>query len=355
MRREVKHSSDTKSVKIASSRVVAAVSELWKAEPSHWLIAVSGGADSMCLLHAAICAIPPASLSVVTFDHGTGEFATEAAEYVTRFASDCGITVFAGRASERGRTEAEWRKQRWQYINSVHNLLGSSTHRSGPGAVRDHYAPPSESPAIASLRVKIATAHTLSDQIETVFMRILRGSGGRGLAGLYTKSETIIRPLLPFTRQDILEYLEAENIRYITDPSNVSRVHLRNRVRHDLLPAIERVRPGFSEYLVQISRASAKIRDYIEDVARNIPLHTDDSGSVYFPVSHLKVFSLDSLKALLPALLARVGIVMDWRGTERLSEFTIRSETGKVIQLSGGIEVKRLRDSFAVKIPKVDI
>lgn len=355
MRREVKYSSGTKSVKIASSRVVSSISELWKAEPSHWLIAVSGGADSMCLLHAAICAIPSTSLSVVTFDHGTGEFATEAVEYVTRFASDYGITVFGGKASKRGRTEAEWRKQRWEYINSVYNLLCSSIHDSGPSSVRENYTPSSESPVMGSARVKIATAHTLSDQIETVFMRILRGAGGRGLAGLYTSREPIIRPLLLFTRQDILDYLEAENIRYITDPSNVSRVHLRNRVRHDLLPAIESVRPGFSEYLVEMSRTSAKIRDYIEDVARNIPLHSDDSGSFYFPVSHMKAFSLDSLKALLPALLARVGIVMDWRGTERLSEFTIHSETGKVIQLSGGIEVKRLRDSFAVKIPKVDI
>ncbi|SPF54197.1 tRNA(Ile)-lysidine synthase [Candidatus Desulfosporosinus infrequens] len=86
----------------------------------------------------------------------------------------------------------------------------------------------------------LATAHHLGDQAETILYRLLRGSGTAGLAGIYPAKESIVRPLLTFRKADILNYCAREALPYALDRSNEEPVYIRNRIRLELLPALER-------------------------------------------------------------------------------------------------------------------
>lgn len=283
----------------------------------NWLLAVSGGMDSMVLLDAAAETLDHGTLAVATFDHRTGPAARAAADIVAERALDLGIGCVSGIAQTVGHSESEWRAARWTFLADVADRLGAT----------------------------IVTAHTLDDQIETVFIRALRGAGPRGLAGLFASSP-VARPLLETTRAEIAQYAAGDGTPFVTDPSNADRRHLRNRVRHDILPALERASPGFSVSLLEVAEKASSWRAQMEAIALTFPMMSDSSHSHSFQRRPLRGFPDSSLRCLWPALCARAGVVLDRRGTERLAQFTIEGETGQQIQLSGGVAVHMDRQAI---------
>jgi tRNA(Ile)-lysidine synthase len=284
------------------------------------VLAVSGGLDSMVLLDAAARACPTLIAAVATFDHGTGRHATLAVALVRARATALGIPCETGRATGALRTEAQWRSARLAFLRRV-------------AAERD---------------AVLVTAHSRDDQVETVAIRILRDAGARGLAGLYA-AQDVVRPLLAFPRSDLARCAAARRLRYLTDPSNASRAHLRNRLRLDLLPAIARVRPGFGDELLALSRAAAEWRVSVDVAAASLGARIEKPGSLRIDSSALAGYDPEGLAVLWPALVAGVGVTLDRRGTRRLSDFTIASRTGARIQLSGGYEVVRRRSEFVLR------
>jgi tRNA(Ile)-lysidine synthase len=286
------------------------------------VLAVSGGLDSMVLLHAS-SSLPRSSrprIRVASFDHRTGDAARRATQRVARAARAAGLDFVSGTATQRRSNEYAWRQERWTFLRAA------ATDFGGP----------------------VATAHTVDDQVETVFMRALRDAGPRGLAGLYAESE-VLHPLLGLTRSALAAYAETHGVAYIDDPSNLSRAHLRNRVRHDLLPAIARVRPTFAAELLDVARGAAGWRLAIDQIAEAVRVVHQEDGSLRIARSDLSGYSADSLRVLWPAVAARTGVIMDRRGTQRLAQFTIDGATGGAIQLSGGLEVRMYREYMLVR------
>lgn len=285
------------------------------------VLAVSGGLDSMVLLHAAasLRSKNPKSLLVATFDHRSGNHSAAAVRFVERHSRKLGLKCVEGRATTALTREHEWREARWRFLRSVSSRFGGA----------------------------VATAHTLDDQVETVFMRILRDAGPRGLAGLYAESE-IVRPLLSLRRSDLAAYAAKHRVAYLDDPSNESRAHLRNRVRHELLPAISRVQPGFASELLLLAQASAGWRASIASAVEAFGTPAPHGG-LRVARADLAGYDAESLKTLWPAVAAKAGVVMDRRGTHRLAEFTMKGHTGCSIQLSGGIEVRMFRDHLLLQ------
>ncbi len=257
---------------------------------------------------------------VATFDHGTGRAAGRAAALVARRAFRSGFVCVTGRASTIGTREEEWRRGRWQFLEQV-------------ASKRD---------AI------VVTAHNLDDQVETVFMRILRDAGPRGLAGLYAESE-IVRPFLNISRAALARYADEHEVPFVQDPSNSDRKHLRNRIRLDILPSIKRQNPGFPDELLTLAREAALWRRSLEDLAASVGAEAEQDGALRISRSSLKGYDADSLRVLWPALAARASVVMDRRGTQRAAEFTIKGATGGAIQLSGGIEIVMRRDHMLLR------
>ncbi|MEO8946465.1 MAG: tRNA lysidine(34) synthetase TilS [Gemmatimonadaceae bacterium] len=286
----------------------------------NWLLAVSGGMDSMVLLDAAAETLDHDTLTVATFDHGTGPAATAAVELVAERALDLGLGCVSGTSRSRVRSEAAWREARWAFLNDVVGRLGAT----------------------------IVTAHTLDDQIETVFIRALRGAGPRGLAGLYATS-AIARPLIETTQAEIAQYAAGDGTPYVTDPSNFDRRYLRNRVRLDLLPALEATTPGFGASLLQVAETASAWREQTEAFALTFPMMSDSPQRHSFERTRLRGYSAQSLGYIWPPLCARAGIVLDRRGTARLAEFTIKGETGQQIQLSGGVAVHMERRAITFR------
>ncbi|HYV96709.1 MAG TPA: tRNA lysidine(34) synthetase TilS [Gemmatimonadaceae bacterium] len=285
-----------------------------------WIVlAVSGGRDSMVLLDAFATLRGSTVAGVATFDHATGEAATRAIALVRDAAAQYGLAFVTERAAAPMANEEEWRGARWRFLNA----------------------------AALRLRARVATAHTRDDQIETVLMRALRDTGPRGLAGLYAES-SVVRPFLGVSRSQITAYAQERAVPFIDDPSNESRRHLRNRVRLDILPACESVRPGFGNGLLDIARRSAEWR---ADVERTVDAMSPwmEGTSVFVPAEDVLGHPVEMRAILWPAIAARAGVVLDRRGTERLAAFTTRSSRTSRIQLAGGHEVVRHARTFEVR------
>jgi tRNA(Ile)-lysidine synthase len=306
-------------VEVASleRRIAAAVRAL---PVGRYLLAVSGGRDSMVLMDA-FARWRSDTCAVATFDHGTGESARRAALLVELEAERCGLaTVLGSRTAAANDTEADWRAARRSF------LLGWAQQ----------------------MRATVVTAHTRDDQLETVVMRTLRGSGARGLAGMYAPS-AIARPLLGITRDEITRYAASCELRFLDDPSNSSRAHLRNRVRLDLLPALERAAPGFGASMLVLSARATELRAGLERAVDALGIIIGEGGTIAMPTSAFAGLDAAAIGALWPAIAARIGVALDWRGTRRVVAFTIEGKRGGRIPLSGGVEVLRTPTTFVLK------
>ncbi|HUF27094.1 MAG TPA: tRNA lysidine(34) synthetase TilS [Gemmatimonadaceae bacterium] len=283
------------------------------------VLAVSGGLDSMVLLDAMAAVAPERVAAVASFDHGTGAPASEALALVRERAAALGLPFHPGRALEPLRGEEAWRDARWRFLREVAATVG------GP----------------------IVTAHTGDDQLETVVMRILRGAGARGLAGLDVASD-VVRPFLRLSRGELASYARARSLDWRDDPSNVSRAHFRNRVRLDLLPALRRARPSIDDELRALASRAADWRANLSRAAAAVPSRITTTGSLRVAAAVLGGYDRESLRVLWPELAARLGVRLDRRGTHRLAGFTM-SCAGGMAPLSGGWEVARTREAFELR------
>jgi tRNA(Ile)-lysidine synthase len=237
-----------------------------------------------------------------------------------RRARELGFHVETSRATTGlAATEAAWRVARWAFLARV--------ARGHGGAV--------------------VTAHTRDDLLETIVMRLLRGSGARGLAAMLAPSSggavTIRRPFLEISRDQVAAWAGAHGVSWVDDPANASPRYLRVRVRRDLLPAMERAHPGVGDALLDLAHRAADVRATLDACAASLSTMADDRTLV-IAASALDGYDADALAALWPAFAARLGLALDRRGTSRAAEFTIRSRPGGTVQLSGGFELARRRD-----------
>ena len=182
------------------------------------LCAVSGGADSVALLHL-LCAMPEISVCCAHFNHRLRGAESDRDEaFVKELCAKLGVPCFIGSAdvaayaAEHGLgIEIAARKLRYEFLERTAQAQGCS---------------------------RIATAHNADDNAETVLMHLLRGSGLRGLCGIPPVRGNVVRPLLNVPRSEIEAYLAEHGLSHVEDSSNGSDDYTRNRVRHQLLPLL---------------------------------------------------------------------------------------------------------------------
>ncbi len=174
------------------------------------------------------------SLLAAHLDHGLRPEGEKEAGFVRKLAGKLGVPFFCGRAD----------------VRSYQKEKGLSVQEA---AREVRYAFLAEV-AQKNRAVKIALGHTADDQAESMIMRILRGSGTRGLSGIPPmRNGVYIRPLIEVWREEIESFLKEKRIVYLTDPSNQSPHYLRNRVRHELLPLLQQYNPRIRQVLVQMA------------------------------------------------------------------------------------------------------
>lgn len=200
--------------------------------------------------------------------------------------------------------------------------------------------------ARAGRKTKIATGHTLNDQAETFFMRLFRGSGLQGLSGIYPQVEgLIIRPLLGVERRDIDSYLRLSKAAFIIDGSNADLRFLRNRIRHELLPFIQKT---FDPSI--ISRVGKLVSILQEDEAVLSRLANAEAGRAISEKDGLLCLDRNALSSLAPGMARRVArdYIHRLRGDLRKITFEdidalLKLEAGRECQLKKDLLFRRER------------
>ena len=221
-----------------------------------WVLAVSGGGDSVGLLRVLHELSGPLGLrlSVGHLDHGVrGDEARADAAFVAALAGSLGLPFVLGtwRPTRSGHFEADARRARYQWLTEVARVHGASV---------------------------IAVGHTSDDQAETILHRIIRGTGLRGLAGIPSRRVlsssprlTLVRPLLGVSRHEVRAYLEALRQPFRDDASNADLSRTRARIRHDLLPKLAaEYNPGVSLALARLGSLAASFDRALEADLREL-------------------------------------------------------------------------------------
>ena len=215
------------------------------------VLAVSGGPDSMALLRSAARAAQTQATAwrivVAHLDHGLRPDSADDADFVADAARSLGVHAEVRRSDVAALARAE----------------GRSIEEAGRVA---RYRFLEE---VAPEGWMIATGHTLDDAAETVLMNLLRGTGLAGARGIPGRRGRVVRPLLGVRRAALRALLDAAGIAYRLDPSNRDPAHLRNRVRAEVIPLLEALRPGAVDRMSRFARLAAEddaLLDQLADV-----------------------------------------------------------------------------------------
>jgi len=215
------------------------------------LAAVSGGGDSVALLHLLCQALPCDQVVAAHFHHGIrGKSADEDAALVQRLCKEWQVHLIEERgdvptlAQQRhmGLEEAA-RLARYDFLSRAKAQCGAQW---------------------------IVTAHHGDDQAETVLLHLLRGAGGNGLSGIRPRRDDVVRPLLQATKQDLLDYLQEHRIPFREDETNISTDYTRNRIRHQLIPMLETYNPSIVQTLCRTAQTLFQDEEYFQDQAKKV-------------------------------------------------------------------------------------
>jgi len=206
------------------------------------LIGVSGGPDSLCLLHLAH-QIPSLKIIVAHFDHQLRPDSNREAEFVQAVAEQMKLPFVTGFADVRGFAE--------EHKLSLEEAARTLRYRFLFAQARSHHA------------CLVAVGHTADDQVETILMHFLRGAGLPGLKGMtgctflpeYDREIALVRPILHLWRTETEVYCREHDLQPVYDPTNLDETYFRNRLRHSLIPELEKYNPRFKNTLLRTAEA----------------------------------------------------------------------------------------------------
>ncbi len=218
------------------------------------LIGVSGGKDSVTLLDilTQLKSEYDLTLGVAHFDHQLRKNAKKDATFVHQLAARYGFPYFLGSADVRLRAKREKR--------SIEDAARQARYQFFAGIGEEFRA------------TKLALGHTLDDQVETFFLRLLRGAGLLGLRGIPIKRKlesrvTLIRPLLYNTSAQICDYLKEQELPYREDVTNQDTIYARNKIRHELLPWLKQeLNPNLIETISRTQQLILQTNEYLDSL-----------------------------------------------------------------------------------------
>jgi tRNA(Ile)-lysidine synthase len=277
------------------------------------LAAVSGGSDSVALLHLLSELQEEGDLAVVGVAHLNHQLRGEAAEADERFCRDLAasrslpfvvesIDVASAARERRMSIEQAGRCVRYEFLDRAAAALGAR---------------------------RIAVGHTRDDQAETFLLRLVRGAGPTGLAGIHPRAGIVVRPLLDVGRDELRAYLSDRAIGFREDASNLDVAVPRNRVRHELLPLLrERFSPAIVEALGREAEIAREDAEYLDQIV------TRAESDVVRRTADGLVLEVELLRACPRALARRiVRRAMEQEAPERFVGF---EAVEAVLQLAAG-------------------
>jgi tRNA(Ile)-lysidine synthase len=310
-------------------------------------VAVSGGADSVALLRLLLDLRRDLGIvvAVVHLNHRIrGAAADEDAQFVAQLAAQHGLELHADIAdapayarAHQLSLEAAGRELRYRFLGRLIS---------------------------AGKLTRVATAHTIDDQAETVLLRVIRGAGTRGLAGIHHERSAdpetedrhaIIRPLLATRRSDLQDYLRAISQPWREDASNRDLAFLRNRVRHELLPLLqEQYNPGIVGVLADSAEAARAEEEYWAGETARASSLVVEAGAL--DIAQLLALPLAMQRRLIRNMASAHGCQLDFNHVELVLAFAVRTTQSRpatrALQLPGGLQVRRTASRLTFETAK---
>lgn len=300
------------------------------------LVGVSGGPDSVCLLHILVTLRERLGieLHLVHLNHMLRGVESDAdAEYVSQLATELGLAVTIERRDVRAfqtrhhlSLEEAAREVRYRFFSRVAQKVGAR---------------------------RLAVGHTQDDQVETILMQLVRGVGTHGLRGMSPITTrkwaqdapplTVVRPLLQVTREETEKYCRLSGSAVRSDSSNISPSHLRNRIRLEIMPLLRGCNRGIERPLIRASDIAASDIAFIDEQVRQVWDEVVEERERALVLNKAKIASLHpSLQGhLFRAVLERMlGSLKDveWRHIESLSG-ALSLPPGKMLSLPHGLKL----------------
>lgn len=217
-----------------------------KIDQKKYVLAISGGVDSMALLQAFIKLNE--HFVVAHFDHGVRQTSHEDAKFVADFCKQHGLKYISKRwqTVPNNPSEALMREARYAFLKEVLEKENA---------------------------VAIVTAHHLDDQAETIFMRFLRGTGIKGFGGIKTYNNKLFRPFLNVSKNDIVQFAKKHAVPFREDSTNTDTHYYRNNIRHNVIPHIKTLNPHFLENIALFTSEMQELYEFLE-IQRDLWIET---------------------------------------------------------------------------------
>jgi len=301
------------------------------------LAAVSGGADSLCLL--LVLKELGFGVGVAHFDHGLRPESERDAETVARFARILGIDFH----TERGDVRRQAKEKRKTLEEAARELRYEFLLRT----------------AAACSAQAVAIGHTADDQAETVLMHLMRGSGLQGLRGIrpeaFSRGVRIVRPLLRLTHAQTVEFCRQSGWQPLEDPSNQDPSFARNRIRRELIPQLRGYNPQIVPVLCRLSEIAAgqtELLDRATDEFWNRSLQSADPGVVRIDREAFNRSPLAVRQAVVRRAVGEIaGTLRDlaFRHVTRVIEFSLTPTSTRGMNLALGIDASIESQSLVLR------
>ncbi len=293
------------------------------------VVGVSGGPDSLCLLDL----LDKAGLPVIVahYDHNLRPESGVEAKSVEREAVRRGLKFVLEQGNVREAAQTEGLSIEEAARQARYRFLFSQARASGAGAV--------------------AVAHHADDQVETVLMHLLRGSGLSGLKGMtyrailpvWDSEIPLIRPLLSMWRTEILSYCKNNRLDPVMDHTNLDTRYFRNRLRHELIPSLESYNPQIREGILRMSRALAEDYELLREVIRqnwDRCLLREGEGYLVLDFELLRGYSGGLRKNMIREAIGRLRPALrdiDYEAVVRAESFILSPPAARRIELVGNL------------------
>lgn len=290
------------------------------------IVALSGGADSVCLLDVLYKLKEEYKLTLYAahVNHCLrGEESLRDEDFAGRLCEKYNIPLFVKTVDVARLAETE----------------KISTELCGRNARYSFF-----SDLMLEKNAKTATAHTASDNTETALYHLARGTGLKGMGGIPPVRGGIVRPLIHITREQIEEYCEKNNLEYVTDSSNLSDAYTRNKIRHSVIPVLKEINGGLEETVLRFNRQAKQVDDFM----------TAHAGQELERCKTAEGYRCDLLGKLHPAVLGYgVRELLRVRGVLSVTEkqITLCTEIIKrtgAVELSGGFTAVSSQNLFRI-------
>ena len=194
---------------------------------------------------------------------------------------------------------------------------------------------------------KTATAHHLLDHSESMILNMTRGSGIRGLRGISVKNDNIIRPILNLTKEEILCYIEENELEYVTDITNFDTDYSRNNIRHNILPHLEEINDNVYNHFFELSSVAEEVDDLLNELASKVDIIKEDR-KVYISLKDYYSLHVAVKKQILFNMLNQLGIKKDInsKAINNIVDLIEKNNTSFEINLINNIVAKRRYDKL---------